>query len=82
MFDPGTVAYNGRRLLIIRWESTDYGSRKAPLSERLNPLRYAVSFFPRTRWLMTINKKGRAELHRANFFYRLKRRKPASSGEM
>lgn len=65
MFCPETICYNGKHLLIMRWDRADYGCRRAPLLERVNVLRYQVTIIFGQRRLR-INPKGRLALHWSN----------------
>jgi hypothetical protein len=73
MFCPQTIVHNERRLLIMRHERADYMTR-APLGERLNLLRYSLTFWPGTPRHWTINKNGRLALLWSNFNWHLWRK--------
>jgi hypothetical protein len=58
MFCPETIVLNTDWLMITRYEKTDYVNRKAPLAERMNFLRYAITFRPGRPGNITLNRKG------------------------
>jgi hypothetical protein len=70
MYCPHTITFNSRLLLITRHERTDYHFG-APLGERLNPLRYSLTFFPGTPRNRTINKNGRLARLLSDFIFRI-----------
>jgi hypothetical protein len=79
MFCPHTIVLNTRFAYVVRHERTDYGSRKAPLLERLNLLRYATTIrlgWPPAR-RFTINRDGILERWRSDAVWHLwKKRLP------
>lgn len=74
MYCPHSVIRDGDWLFILRHESADHYAG-TPWPERLNPLRYEFTFFPRTRWTFKINPKGRWQLRWANFNWWLWKRR-------
>lgn len=61
MFCPHTIIYNSKYLYVVRHEKSDY-HHGTPLGQRLNPLRYQITIFPRTPHRITINKGGRLNI--------------------
>ena len=57
MFDPHTITFNSRYLLVSRFDGADYHG-PVPLDIRLNPLRYALTIFPGEPRHFTINRDG------------------------
>lgn len=58
MFCPETIVFNTRWLMLTRYEKTDYIGTRAPLGERFNILRYAITFRPGRPSNYTINRNG------------------------
>jgi len=56
MFDPSTVKINTKLVIIIHHGSYDRCWKYIPLAEKLNPLRWSITFFPPSKW--TINNNG------------------------
>lgn len=73
MYCPHSVVYDGNRLFILRHESADH-YQGTPWPEVLNPLRYELSFFSRTRFAFKINRGGKWNMRWANFNWLWKRR--------
>ena len=73
MFCPHSVVHDGNYVYVLRHERSDYYSG-APISERLNPLRYEITFFPRRPYLITLNKDAWLNLKWANFNWHLWRK--------
>ena len=58
MFCPETIVLNTNWLMVTRYERTDYVATRAPLGERLNLLRYAITFRPGRPGNCTLNRHG------------------------
>jgi len=57
MFQPHTITFNSRCLLISRHDGADYHG-PVPLAVRINPLRYSLTFWPGTPRHLTLNRGG------------------------
>ena len=71
MFCPHNIVLNTRLVMLTLHTKTDYHVG-LPLRERLNLLRYSVTFHPGTRRHFTVNKDGKAAIWLANAIWRLK----------
>lgn len=72
MFDPSTITFNSRLLLVARFDGAEYYGN-VPWSIRINPLRYSLTLWPGTLQHRTSNKNGRLYLKMANAIYALRR---------
>lgn len=57
MFQPHTITFNRRWLLISRYDGADYHG-PVPIGIRINPLRYSLTFKPGRPGNKTINRNG------------------------
>jgi hypothetical protein len=73
MFDPRTFVVDSRFGYVMRHERCDYGCSKAPLAERLNPLRLQIGIGRKRPCWLVINKNAWMHRKMSDFLFRLKR---------
>jgi len=72
MFQPYTITFNSKLLLISRYDGADYHG-PVPRVIRFNPLRYSFTIWPGTPRYFTVNRKGWLARKLSNAWFRLRR---------
>ena len=72
MHCPEVIITYNKYFYLARNGAADYGSRKAPLRERLNIFRYELILRGNGKHRLHVNNDGKAWLRISNIIYRIK----------